>query len=444
MATRLHYAVPIARQLLLSAVRRLRPGELSARLPNTARARPFIIVTGPGRSGTSAVARVLHESGLSMGTEFHPPSDYNATGFYEDVHALSVNDQILGELGLSQIGTGTWPWRSTVLAVGGRHAETMQELASRGTDGWKDPRFSLTLEAWLPHLPGPPKIVLCLRSPEAFLHSVARIYGLVGRDEIERLWANELRRLLDVISAYRLEVTCIEYDGLVQRPEETIAALSSFVGHPLDAQYVEPALRHHEYAVPRRYAALYDHVRALGPGGAGLARPKRARWGVALLARLRGSAPPTEEARAIDEYLVRARAIAARTEAAKDAWSERVGRDRLEIDRVRSQPMEETHAASAAYVEVLREAQAELGAQVAPALLERSHDSLRTWVDRERLVAQLMLQATEGEQADDRRLDTALRAWRQFSSPEAFAQGLEQRSREHQRALRRSGRSSEG
>ena len=61
MATRLSYALPILRQLMLTTARRLRPGGLAAALPPADGDSPFVIVTGTGRSGTSAVARVLHE-----------------------------------------------------------------------------------------------------------------------------------------------------------------------------------------------------------------------------------------------------------------------------------------------------------------------------------------------------------------------------------------------
>ena len=67
MATRLHYALPFAAQLIASTTRRLR-GKRPTAAP--AEGRPFIIVTGLGRSGTSAVARVLHESGVLLGDHF--------------------------------------------------------------------------------------------------------------------------------------------------------------------------------------------------------------------------------------------------------------------------------------------------------------------------------------------------------------------------------------
>ena len=55
----------------------------------------------------------------------------------------------------------------------------------------------------------------------------------------------------------------------------------------------------------------------------------------------------------------------------------------------------ETHLAAAAYVRVLGDVQAELGTQLPSAAFERYQELLTRWVDTERLVAELMLHATE-------------------------------------------------
>ena len=129
MATRFHYAVPILRQLIISQARRLRRGGLPASLPAPSQDKPFIIVTGAGRSGTSAVARVLHESGVSMGTEFAKQSDANPDGFYEDMGIWWLHERLLTELGMLNLRyPGRWPWRSTVLAVAASTREEMRAL----------------------------------------------------------------------------------------------------------------------------------------------------------------------------------------------------------------------------------------------------------------------------------------------------------------------------
>ncbi len=256
-------ATAITRERIALEARRLRHDPAAG-----AADRPFIIVTGAGRSGTSAVARVLHESGVRLGSDLAEASEVNPYGFYEDWGALWLNERLLRDAGMGDRSRPErWPSRATVLAAARRYRDEMAALVADGADGWKDPRFSITLEAWLPLLPSRPKVVVCLRSPRAYAESVVRVYGLVDYAAAERQWARHYRRLLDVISHARLEAICIEYDALIERPEETVAALSAFAGRPLRAEYVDAPLRRHVRPVPERYRGLYERVLRLAPEG---------------------------------------------------------------------------------------------------------------------------------------------------------------------------------
>ncbi len=410
MATRLNYALPIAGQLITSTRRRLR-GRSPAEIPTEGR--PFIIVAGLGRSGTSAVARVLHESGVSMGEHFRDGTKENVAGFYEELPVCDLNDEIMAESGIA--GLGRYPWRSTVLAVAKRFDKELDALANTNAAGWKDPRFSVTLEAWLPHLPGPPKVIVCLRSSEAFLHSVAEIFGLIDRGVIERWWSLQSRRLLDVIRDYNIEATCVEYDDLIQRPEETVAQLSAFVGHPLDASYIEPKLRHHAYHIPQRMAPIYNEVRALGPADS--------------------SRPPSEDATPaspedIDAYVRQVSAIDTRIESANKEWARRIGAPALDLAHYQELGLDPTdvyaegRAASEAYITVLSEAQTELGPIAPPAGFEDYHESTQTAVNDARLVAQLMLQAAEHR----RPVEDVLKEYELRLSPKAIAKTQQRRA----------------
>ncbi len=417
MAAGFQYALPALRHFLWSTARRLRPGGLGASLSYPA-AGDFIIVTGPGRSGTSAVARVLHESGVCMGEDLRPSSEYNPVGFYEEAPVVDLNDGILLELGMERLER--WPSRSTVCAVGEGYADQMRELVARTpAQGWKDPRFSTTLEAWLPYLPRRPKIVICLRSPDAYLHSVVRIYGLVDRAVIERSWQWQLRRLLDVVRDYRLAATCVEYDALVQQPEETVAALSSFVGRELDPRYVEGKLRRHVQPVSPRFASLYRRVRALG-----------------------GVQPATAQATSDDitSYAESMRSLEERVTAAKLAWNERVGMPRPRLAPAGASGdatgAAEAREASTRYYDLLGEAQAQLDSLPPPPGWERYHELTREFVDTERLMAYFVQSLTEDEQLDAERLANTIAAWRKLCSPEVSSAAAGLRAGERERALR--------
>lgn len=414
MATRLHFALPVAAQLIRSSARRLR-GQTAVEVPTTGE--PFIIVTGLGRSGTSAVARVLHESGLSMGEHFRDPTMENITGFYEELPVCDLNDEIMAECGIA--GLGRYPMRSTVLAITKSYSSRMAALARTNVAGWKDPRFSVMLEAWLPHLPGPPKLIICLRSSEAFLHSISQIFGLIDRDLAERWWTKELQRLLDVVRDYNIDATCVEYDDLITQPEDVVAELSEFVGRELDASYVEPKLRHFAYHIPHRLAPLYNKVRALGPGG-NIQEPE--------------TGPATLEA--IDAYLQQIGDVDTRIESAKKEWSSRIGAPDLHLAYYLERGLDSTEVysegreASHAYVRTLSDAQAELGALVPPAGFEPYHEATRAAVNDARLVAQLMLQAAEHRRA----VEDVMKAYQLRMSPRALAKTQQRRERELERA----------
>ncbi len=454
MATRLSYALPIARHLVTTTMRRCRPGGLGAALAPPGE-EPLIIVTGSGRSGTSAVARVLHESGVCMGTEFDPAaklSEFNAVGYYEDIHVRDVNQRIEATLGLADThASQRWPWRSAALAVAERYRDEMVTLVTRPVGGWKDPRFCVTLEAWLPILPRRPKVVVCLRSPEAYLHSVTRIVGLVRREMVEWWWANNLRRALDVIRDYHLDATCVEYDELVQQPEETVAALSTFVGWPLDAKYVEPELRQFAQRVPPRYARLYQQILALDAREHAPIVADEQREG--LLRRIGvGGARGRNGAGSdpVDAYLAAVRAVDERVAAAKAAWVEGTGAPSFKLARpdehglTFDEAKKQTRVASEAYVALLHEAQRELDATQPPPAFERYHESTCGAIHLERLVAQLALQSSDGSFSTEERLPLTLLAWERFICPQAAAESAHRREKELARACKRAGYSPAG
>ncbi|HET6615259.1 MAG TPA: hypothetical protein VFH62_05185, partial [Dehalococcoidia bacterium] len=96
----------------------------------------MIIVAGSGRSGTSAVARMLHESGMCVGRDLIPPDEGNAEGYYEERAVVQVNDEIVQTAGL-----GTWfsaASRALILECAAPLADRMRALAAEATAAWKD------------------------------------------------------------------------------------------------------------------------------------------------------------------------------------------------------------------------------------------------------------------------------------------------------------------
>src|SRR4051794_38105877 len=142
----------------------------------------MFLITGSGRSGTSAVAKLLHHAGLSAGHDLIEADESNADGYFEERPVIKLNDCILRDTRLNErFATAS---REQVVAAAVPYSDEMRELAARATPAWKDPRFCWTLEAWLPFLPDPPRMVVCLRSPQEVVASTMRYYGLVDRESV--------------------------------------------------------------------------------------------------------------------------------------------------------------------------------------------------------------------------------------------------------------------
>lgn len=117
-----------------------------------------IVVMGMHRSATSLVAKGLHHE-IFMGDDLMPANASNPQGYYESLAIVRLNDAILHAAG------GNWrkpPKPDAILAVRAQFDEQIAQLMQQhyrkaleqGYElcGFKDPRLSLTIKLWQPHL----------------------------------------------------------------------------------------------------------------------------------------------------------------------------------------------------------------------------------------------------------------------------------------------------
>lgn len=228
----------------------------------------MILITGSGRSGTSAVAQMLHSAGIAVGRDLIEPDEHNAEGYFEERMLVLINDAILNAAGVG--APMTTASRDAIIDASQEYIDHMIALASDATPAWKDPRLCLTLEAWLQVI-SRPRIVVCLRSPAEVASSTLRYYGQVGEDAeaaVAHVWGLGYERLLEVIDAYRLEAITVEYGDLHAEPEREAARLSAFVGREMDGSSIRRDLRHHSREIPAGMREMYERVRALGAAAA--------------------------------------------------------------------------------------------------------------------------------------------------------------------------------
>lgn len=112
----------------------------------------MILVVGPGRSGTSAVARYLHEHGVSMGERLVPDH-------WEDAEFHWLNQgRLIGRLGKPA-------WLAGVKSLIKQRKEPW---------GLKDPRVAEIVDEYLPLLDA--RIIRCRRPFKDVVASCMRVY----------------------------------------------------------------------------------------------------------------------------------------------------------------------------------------------------------------------------------------------------------------------------
>lgn len=136
------------------------------------------IVTGMGRSGTSFLAKSLHDQGVHMGDELETDTH---TGGYEHPTFLNINKDIITAAG-GAWGLGALPVaEEKIIAVGEQFAPRIRqaiESSKREAWGFKEPRLSLTLRVLMPHIlevDDDPFLYVCFRKPEKVAQSLHRL-----------------------------------------------------------------------------------------------------------------------------------------------------------------------------------------------------------------------------------------------------------------------------
>ena len=134
-----------------------------------------VVVLGMHRSGTSAVAGMLHKLGVNMGDNLYPPDHGNPQGHFEDIGFMEANTAILRAAG------GEWhnpPSDFQIKVFGAREVGRIIDLINERRShnrvwGFKDPRTCITLPLYLPHLADAFFIVLhrCCKDVAASLHA---------------------------------------------------------------------------------------------------------------------------------------------------------------------------------------------------------------------------------------------------------------------------------
>jgi GT2 family glycosyltransferase/glycosyltransferase involved in cell wall biosynthesis len=198
---------------------------------NSAASQTVICIAGAHRSGTSMVTRLLHRCGLELGPEsdLMPPQADNPEGFWEHLGFVSLNEELLNELG------GAWDLppnadenfthaRLDPLRMKARLL--IERFDSARIWGWKDPRNSLTLSFWQDLLQGL-KTLIVVRNPLEVAYSMRERNGTSFSLGL-RLWEIYNRRLLERATEQQRLIT--HYDLFFNDAETELRRIAEFTG----------------------------------------------------------------------------------------------------------------------------------------------------------------------------------------------------------------------
>jgi hypothetical protein len=134
--------------------------------------KPFFLILGMHRSGTSCLTGSLERCGVYLG-EVKRKGKHNQKGYFEKEEVYKIHDQIL------RMNKGTWdaPPKSSI-QIHPHHSQQLtkiiQELQIKRPCGLKDPRLLLLLDIWKELTGQHYQFIGTFRHPLAVAHSLQK------------------------------------------------------------------------------------------------------------------------------------------------------------------------------------------------------------------------------------------------------------------------------
>lgn len=216
-----------------------------------------IVVLGPGRCGTSTLARGLISLGVAFGDRLKPAMRKNPRGFFEDLDLLDINYRAHAALRLRRNGSSVaWileeAWRTANLAPLREQAKRLiaRRFGKHPVWGFKVGGVMRILPFWeqvLEELDQDVDYVLAIRHPASVARSRQKLdprRGLRGKSDLE--FAAQI--LPFSAMAMRRPCIVVDYDRLIAQPSAQMRRLARGLQLPLSGE-VEGAIE--------RYAAEF-------------------------------------------------------------------------------------------------------------------------------------------------------------------------------------------
>ncbi len=227
----------------------------------------MIIIFGMHRSGTSALAGMLHSAGISLGEVFMTPLPENPKGFFEDLRIQGVNKKIIKSIGKE------WNDVPTIKDLQQVPKQVLQLIpqvydyfrTQFKTWAWKDPRLCLTFPLWAKILPlEEVHVLFIVRHPMSVAISLQTRNQMPIEEGLE-LWRTYNLRITELLQSYQLPYTFVRYELLIKTPSEVQKILEHNMGVSMkDAwRFIDVKLNRSEKKnpiLPKKIQKTYDYL----------------------------------------------------------------------------------------------------------------------------------------------------------------------------------------
>jgi hypothetical protein len=195
----------------------------------------LILIFGPGRSGTSLVARVVSSIGADLGNNLIPGNNANPDGYFEDRVIVAHHKDLLAALGSADSFGATLPlpddWlnHEAVPEIENKIAKYIAEkLRHHELAAIKDPRLSMILPLWqriAARIEVKLKFIICVRHPAAMAASLAKAAS-IPRSVGEAMW---IARIAYAFNYLNNDGVIINFDDMVMDPERSVRRICEYI-----------------------------------------------------------------------------------------------------------------------------------------------------------------------------------------------------------------------
>lgn len=241
---------------------------------------PALVIAGMHRSGTSLAASLVASAGVHVGDRLMGPERGNLKGHFEDLDFYELHLQALAANSLGWDGFTCEPSIQIPPAVHDAFDALVARRRALGRPwGWKDPRTTLFLDAWLEKLPEA-RFLFLVRSPWEVADSLFRrgdaAFAMNPQLAVD-VWVAYNRRIHAFLRAHRGRCLLVEASRAAHDPAGMIAEVGRLVGIELAApqDLYDPTLLVEDDAFDSRRLVgrvrpdaveLYDALRWLAGG----------------------------------------------------------------------------------------------------------------------------------------------------------------------------------